>query len=753
MGDTGVGDGGRWLKDCPLNRCPLLRDSTSSPTKELRMNSVEGNAPTLIPDITPKCSFAAGRFVLLVLTILASIGLQAGPVAAQEGEPTANSVYAPWRVVFDSLRTQIRNEALSGSYTESNLTYASLHEALGSLDSAHAILRRSVGKSREIDEAITSGTWRYGLYGAYGAEDRILPSDSMLQPREIQTDMLIVALYPTSAEAWSTLGTDRGNAGDTYGSLEAHDRAIQLEPDSIQWRLAKGASLIAGGQLGRAREYYDSLRMLARWNPAELYWRSAVVDMRSGMTARAAATFRDAFRSPYERSSGTVYPIIYGDTAVALMKATFGLEPTYRILNDALENDSSNTMYRLLGDAYSADNRFADALPYYRKALALNPASGRLHLKVASTLFELSRFEEAYRTYEEAFKQDSALTSALFNMGASLSNLSRLAEGLRWYAEYVVRVPDDPDGWVRLGNNSFGLSNRDSEAVSYFERAFLLDPAVFDENAMARERWEKALAKVGKQPPATVGQVRQRLLASRPELPPGTRRGASAPQRSSSTTASAPPPKARVKSTGSGIIVSSAGTVLTNAHVVEACREVRVAGADGVRHTARVGGADGTNDLALLWAPGLKAAGLAFRVAPVRPGQPIVTLGYPLTGLLAPQVVNGTGSVSSLAGLNNDARMLQISAPVQAGNSGGPVVDLSGAVIGVVVSKLDAARVYELTGDIPQNVNFAIKGSIARTFLEANGVTPMTAAPSPEESVPDVVERVKASTVLIECLK
>jgi hypothetical protein len=68
-------------------------------------------------------------------------------------------------------------------------------------------------------------------------------------------------------------------------------------------------------------------------------------------------------------------------------------------------------------------------------------------------------------------------------------------------------------------------------------------------------------------------------------------------------------------------------------------------------------------------------------------------------------------------------RFLQISAPVQPGDSGGPLLDRHGDVVGVVVAKLDAVKIASATGDIPhQNVNFAIKASVAAAFLKANGV-------------------------------
>ena len=96
---------------------------------------------------------------------------------------------------------------------------------------------------------------------------------------------------------------------------------------------------------------------------------------------------------------------------------------------------------------------------------------------------------------------------------------------------------------------------------------------------------------------------------------------------------------------------------------------------------------------------------------------------------------------------------MQVTAPVQPGNSGGPLLDLSGNIVGVVVGKLDAVKLAELTGDIPQNVNFVISEGVARAFLDAYGV-PYETADSDEQLDPAVVvDRARGFTVLIECWK
>jgi serine protease Do len=87
------------------------------------------------------------------------------------------------------------------------------------------------------------------------------------------------------------------------------------------------------------------------------------------------------------------------------------------------------------------------------------------------------------------------------------------------------------------------------------------------------------------------------------------------------------------------------------------------------------------------------------------------------------------GNVTASTGLRDDSRLLQISAPVQPGNSGGPLLDESGVVVGIVVSKLNALRLALATSDLAQNINFAIKASAAVEFTEAQGLKVRAAVP------------------------
>jgi S1-C subfamily serine protease len=205
-------------------------------------------------------------------------------------------------------------------------------------------------------------------------------------------------------------------------------------------------------------------------------------------------------------------------------------------------------------------------------------------------------------------------------------------------------------------------------------------------------------------------------------------------------------------STGTGFFVSTAGHILTNAHVVDECRQLSVQPLGGLPEAARVMALDRTNDLALILSP-IKPPYVPVLSTAVRTGDTVAVYGFPLSGGLSRTGNFTVGTISAIAGLYDNTSQIQISAPVQPGNSGGPVLDGTGNIIGVVVSKLNALAVANKINDIPQNVNFAIKSSVALNFLETNSVpfqSPTLIATIPLTN-PDLAERARTFTVFITC--
>jgi hypothetical protein len=111
-----------------------------------------------------------------------------------------------------------------------------------------------------------------------------------------------------------------------------------------------------------------------------------------------------------------------------------------------------------------------------------------------------------------------------------------------------------------------------------------------------------------------------------------------------------------------------------------------------------------------------------------------------------------TGNISALAGLGDDARSLQFTAPIQPGNSGGPLVDVTGNVVGIVTSKLSPLWAAKNIGDVPQNVNFALKASVIREFLESRGVKYQAKNLGAAVPVTDLPGKVSGAVFPLQCL-
>jgi S1-C subfamily serine protease len=240
-----------------------------------------------------------------------------------------------------------------------------------------------------------------------------------------------------------------------------------------------------------------------------------------------------------------------------------------------------------------------------------------------------------------------------------------------------------------------------------------------------------------------------------PDIPSGKPPPLAAPTPAPAPRRPIPPAGERAAASGTGFLVAE-GRVLTNYHVVEGCVRMAARNAAGERVPARVDATDKQRDLALLTVPARFGPPLPFRdKPPVERGETIVTYGFPLSGLLSSGPTLTTGDVSALAGLRDNPMHFQISAPVQPGNSGGPLLDAQAHVVGVVVSKLNAARIAEMTGgDIPQNVNFAIKGTEALAFLAASGVQPRLEPSTGAERRPaQIGEVANPSTLFLQCYR
>ncbi len=243
---------------------------------------------------------------------------------------------------------------------------------------------------------------------------------------------------------------------------------------------------------------------------------------------------------------------------------------------------------------------------------------------------------------------------------------------------------------------------------------------------------------------ARVAQKRSKEILEEIEQAKAQKAGTSSP------TFLAPGKFGTIKASGSGAVVSESGYVLTAAHVVAEATSVSIRTSAGIK-SATVVRVDAANDLAILKiTDGTYVPMRVISSGRVRVGQDVATVGFPNVEIqgFSPKVTRG--EISSLNGMGDDPRAWQISVPVQTGNSGGPLVDVDGNLIGVVVAKL-GLRAAKVTGDLPQNVGYAVKSAYAlallEPFLKDTRAEPKQSNPKP--SFEDMVARVQQSVVLV----
>jgi TPR repeat protein len=206
----------------------------------------------------------------------------------------------------------------------------------------------------------------------------------------------------------------------------------------------------------------------------------------------------------------------------------------------------------------------------------------------------------------------------------------------------------------------------------------------------------------------------------------------------------------REKATGTGVVVSSSGIIVTAAHVINGAKKIEVA-VNGAQLQATVLEIDARNDLAIL-----RIGGSGWTAAPIAPsrdvrlGQSVFTIGYPNTDIQGSSPKFTKGEISSLCGMQDEPTQWQISVPVQSGNSGSPLFDEAGNVVGVVVSKLNALETAKTTGDLAQNVNYAVKNAYLVPMLEKfQDKLPSSRKRGFFKSFESIVEDSKKSVVLI----
>jgi S1-C subfamily serine protease/tetratricopeptide (TPR) repeat protein len=276
-----------------------------------------------------------------------------------------------------------------------------------------------------------------------------------------------------------------------------------------------------------------------------------------------------------------------------------------------------------------------------------------------------------------------------------------------------------------------------------------------------RQSYESSHAEAAKSS-RRFGKVAPPIVPSKPRTQPPV---AEAPPQSQK-----PSPQS---GTGSGFFVSKMGHVITNAHVVQNCKKITIGDNANKQVPAELINTDRSNDLALLKLSTLEMASaesksliqkLGIVVVPlaskgllrsedVKLGEKVLVAGYPFGELFSNTIKVTSGIVSATRGAGDDSGQFQLDAAVQPGNSGGPIYDSSGNIVGVVISQLDKLKMAKAIGSLPENVNFGIKASTVRQFLISSGVPSKKSERTEEKSTEQLAEIAKNQALMVMCLQ
>ena len=232
----------------------------------------------------------------------------------------------------------------------------------------------------------------------------------------------------------------------------------------------------------------------------------------------------------------------------------------------------------------------------------------------------------------------------------------------------------------------------------------------------------------------------------------------------------------QISSIGSGFFVSKLGHIVTNEHVVRQCSSVTVGDNANNQVAASVLETDKRNDLALLRISstqmasaetkslisklnvqklGLKlvplASGGLMRSDDIELGEKVLVSGFPYGELYSNTIKVTGGMVSAVKGMGDDSAQFQMDAAVQPGNSGGPIYDENGNIVGVVIAQLNKLKVAKAIGSLPENVNFGIKASTVRQFLTSAGLPTKWSNRTKRMSTKELAQIAKNQTVMVVC--
>lgn len=207
---------------------------------------------------------------------------------------------------------------------------------------------------------------------------------------------------------------------------------------------------------------------------------------------------------------------------------------------------------------------------------------------------------------------------------------------------------------------------------------------------------------------------------------------------------------------GTGFLITSDGYIVTNNHVIGDSKNITIRLKGGNEIPATIVRVDKKNDLAILRISGKNYKPLSIiSSSSIKRGEKVFAIGFPRIDIQGVEPKLTEGIISSLSGIKDEPTTFQISNPIQPGNSGGPLFNSDGKVIGVVVSTLNPLLVLKYSGSLPQNVNYAVKSNYLIELLNSIGSEKFLTTSSRglsfgQKKFTEIVEGIEEGIVLIK---
>jgi S1-C subfamily serine protease len=406
------------------------------------------------------------------------------------------------------------------------------------------------------------------------------------------------------------------------------------------------------------------------------------------------------------------------------------------------QNANDADAHYKLGKVYDKLDRHIEAVDSYENAVRINPDFLMAYVDLGYAYNDLGQNQNAITAFKGALRINPDYADAHIFLGHIYDKGNQYQEAIASFIEVIRVQPDFVFAYYFLGDTYTKLGQY-QDAVVFYKKAIQIKPEL------------KTTATL-----ALINRLEQKVA---PEIP-------APPVSHSPQPSQEPSPQS---GTGSGFFVSKMGHVITNAHVVQNCKKITIGDNANKQVSVELINTDRSNDLALLKLSTLEMASaesksliqkLSIVVVPlsskgllrsddVKLGEKVLVAGYPFGELFSNTIKVTSGIVSATRGAGDDSGQFQLDAAVQPGNSGGPIYDSGGNIVGVVVAQLDKRMMEKTIGSLPENVNFGIKASTVRQFLMSSGLPSKKAERTEEKSTEQLAEIAKNQALMVMCLQ